>query len=118
MSKLEEIRLEKIKVERKKDEIEDLQRNMNQAVENYEEYFFYQKQLFNDLQEEFTQSQTGMLYQDMSEEINWQNRGIQDFLEEQQQEIKKQTRAIEDKQEELYWQELKSKEEMEDVHEY
>ncbi|MGG5341243.1 DUF3958 family protein [Enterococcus sp. AZ192] len=118
MSKLEEIQLEKTNIEREKDEIEALQRNMNQTAENYEEYFFYQKQLFSDLQEDFAQSQTGMLYQDMSEEINWQNRGIQDFLEEQQQEIKKQTRELEDKQEELYWQELKSKEEMEDAHEY
>lgn len=43
MSKLEEIQLEKTKIEREKDEIEALQRNMNQTAENYEEYFFYQK---------------------------------------------------------------------------
>lgn len=54
----------------------------------------------------------------MAEQINWQSRGIQDVLEEQQQELKKQTRALEDQQEDLHWQEIKTKEERSEQHEY
>lgn len=118
MSKIEEIRLQKIQIEREQDELEDLRREINQTEENYEEYFFYQKQLFNKLQEEFAQSQTDLLYQEMAEQINWQSRGVQDFLEEQQHELKKQARTLEDHQENLHWQEIKIKEETEEEHEY
>ncbi|MBO0421636.1 DUF3958 family protein [Enterococcus plantarum] len=118
MSNLEEINQQKIQLEREQEKLEDLKRDLNQTEEHYEEYFFYQKQLFNELQEEFAQSQTDMLYQDMAEQINWQSRGVQDFLEEQQQELKKQTRVLEDQQEDLHWQEIKTKEERSEQHEY
>ncbi|WP_086312299.1 DUF3958 family protein [Candidatus Enterococcus palustris] len=118
MSTLEEIKQQKIQLEREQEKLEDLKRNISKTEEHYEEYFFYQKQLFNELQEEFAQSQTDMLYQDMVEQINWQSRGVQDFLEEQQQELTKQTRALEDQQEDLHWQEIKTKEERSEQHEY
>jgi hypothetical protein len=118
MSKLEEIQLQKAKIEHKKEELLDLKREIRSTEEEYEEYFFYQKQLFSDLQEEFAQSQTDMLYQDMAEEIKWQSQGIQEFLEDQHQEFSKQIRNLEDKQDELYWQKIQSKGETEDKNEY
>lgn len=56
MSNLEEINQQKIQLEREQEKLEDLKRDINQTEEHYEEYFFYQKQLFNELQEEFAQS--------------------------------------------------------------
>lgn len=87
---------------------------MNTTKESYQDYFFQQQQLFHELQDAFHQSQSRWLYQDMSEQIHWQSRGIQDILEEQQQEMNKQSKELDDKLNSLYWQEKRSLNEREE----
>jgi hypothetical protein len=105
MNKLEDIQIQKHRIEREKEELEYTQRGLQQIEEDYEAYFSHQKKLFDNLQEEFADSQTAMVYQDMRHQIHWQSRGIQDFLNEQQHELKKQVTVLEDKENELAWQE-------------
>lgn len=101
----DEIQSGKRELERKEDELESLQQQVRQTGEFYEESFFYQRKLFNELQENFSHSKTKHLYEEMAEQIQLHKRGIKEILEEQQEGIKKEKRAVEDKKEEFYFQE-------------
>lgn len=119
LSALEEIQLKKRQVERQQEDVEDLMRDVRKTEETYEEYFFYQQQLFEELQEEFSQSETDLLYQDMAEAVHWQKRHVQGFLEEQEQQFKQQSRSLEDQCEDLVWEQKNlDRNEKEEKHEY
>lgn len=100
-----EARSQRMQLERDQEGVENAQRSARQVAESYEEYFFYQRELFEELQEEFAQSETDLLYQEMADQIRWQNREVQDCLGEQEEALKKQLREIEDRQEALSWEE-------------
>ncbi len=105
MKIMDDIRLQKNKLEQEQMVLDDLKRDTLKVEESYQEYFFLQERLFNDLQHGFHQSKTALLCEDTLEKLNWYRRGIFDFLDEQQQEIKKQFRVIGEQQKELDWQE-------------
>ena len=114
-----EVQVEKLQLERDQEGLENTQRSVRQTEESYEEYFFHQSTLFEELQEEFAQSETDLLYQEMAEQIHWQKRALQEVLEEQEHEVKKELQGIEDKKEALAWAERAiAKAEKEEQNEY
>jgi len=103
VSNLENIKKEKMLIEQEQDEAAYKKENVKQTKETYEAFFIQQKQLFNELQENFAQSRVSLLYQEMAEQVHWQYLGIQDFLEEEQMLVEQQISVLKDKQEQLDW---------------